>query len=168
MLLENHKKTHTKPLPKATLCFLLKNNSLCLAMKKRGFGQGKWNGVGGKKEDNETIVEAAIRETEEEIMVTPQEMELTAIISFYHIKDTIPGLEVYTFVSRKWIGEPTETEEMKPQWFDFNEIPYNNMWPDDSFWLPKLLAGEKFTGEFLFKDSVILEHSLKNVSTLDL
>ena len=33
---------------KTTLCFLLKNDEVLLAMKKRGFGVGKWNGVGGK------------------------------------------------------------------------------------------------------------------------
>jgi len=31
-------------------------------MKKRGFGQGKWNGFGGKVEPNESIEQAAIRE----------------------------------------------------------------------------------------------------------
>lgn len=33
-----------------TLLFLKKNRQLLLAMKKRGFGAGKWNGVGGKLE----------------------------------------------------------------------------------------------------------------------
>ncbi|OIP76236.1 MAG: hypothetical protein AUK09_02515 [Parcubacteria group bacterium CG2_30_36_38] len=34
----------------ATLCLLIKRDSkeILLAMKKRGFGVGKWNGVGGK------------------------------------------------------------------------------------------------------------------------
>ena len=32
----------------ATLCLLVKDNEILLAMKKRGFGVGKWNGVGGK------------------------------------------------------------------------------------------------------------------------
>lgn len=33
-----------------TLCLLKKENSILLAMKKRGFGAGKYNGVGGKIE----------------------------------------------------------------------------------------------------------------------
>lgn len=40
----------------ATLCFLIREvngeNELLLAMKKKGFGQGKWNGVGGKLDFN--------------------------------------------------------------------------------------------------------------------
>lgn len=38
----------------ATLCLLRKDNQILLAKKKRGFGEGKYNGVGGKLEKNET------------------------------------------------------------------------------------------------------------------
>ena len=49
-----------------TLCFVRKDDKILLGMKKRGFGKGKYNGFGGKKEDNETIHDAAIRELREE------------------------------------------------------------------------------------------------------
>ena len=35
-------------------------------MKKRGFGEGRWNGFGGKLHEGETCEEAALRELEEE------------------------------------------------------------------------------------------------------
>ena len=59
----------------STLVFLIKKNNgsitdICLAMKKRGFGKGRWNGVGGKVEAGETIEAAAMREAREEIGVT--------------------------------------------------------------------------------------------------
>jgi len=28
---------------------------------------------------------------------------------------------------------------MMPKWFDLNEIPYSEMWPDDIEWLPRVL-----------------------------
>ena len=37
-----------------TLLFLRRDGQILLAMKKRGFGEGKWNGVGGKVEPGET------------------------------------------------------------------------------------------------------------------
>ena len=50
---------------------LIKENQggkeLLLAMKKRGFGAGKWNGVGGKidpAKGDKNIIEAAMRETD--------------------------------------------------------------------------------------------------------
>ena len=53
-----------------TLLFLIKRENaniveICLAMKKRGFGMNRWNGVGGKLEKDETVEQATIRETEE-------------------------------------------------------------------------------------------------------
>ena len=39
---------------------------LLLGLKKRGFGQGKWNGFGGKLDEGETPRQAAIREMKEE------------------------------------------------------------------------------------------------------
>lgn len=35
---------------------------------------------------------------------------------------------------------------MKPQWFAINDIPYDNMWADDVYWMPLLLAGTPFVG----------------------
>ena len=37
------------------------NGRILLGFKKRGFGANKWNGLGGKVEPHETIVEGAIR-----------------------------------------------------------------------------------------------------------
>lgn len=39
---------------------------LLLGLKKRGFGQGKWNGFGGKLDEGESPRQAAIREMKEE------------------------------------------------------------------------------------------------------
>jgi 8-oxo-dGTP diphosphatase len=50
-----------------TLCLLKKDNKVLLAMKKRGFGEGKFNGIGGKIESGETPEEALRREIVEEL-----------------------------------------------------------------------------------------------------
>ncbi len=39
---------------------------ILLGMKKRGFGKGKWNGFGGKVSQNESVLEGAQRELQEE------------------------------------------------------------------------------------------------------
>ena len=64
-----------------TLCFLVKDNKVLLAIKKRslsGFNVaiGKWNGVGGKVDSGETIKAAAVREISEEIGVKTDEKNL--------------------------------------------------------------------------------------------
>lgn len=144
-----------------TLCFLVKENKVLLAMKKRGFGAGKWNGVGGKVAEGESIEDAAARETNEEIGVMINACDLRHHGS---IKFSFDGgnpdwaQEVHIFITDKWKGEPAESEEMKPQWYAHHELPFESMWIDDQHWLPKVLAGQKIKGEFLFnKDGSAIE-----------
>ncbi|XP_037783471.1 7,8-dihydro-8-oxoguanine triphosphatase-like [Penaeus monodon] len=56
--------TYTRKL--LTLMFIREGEKILLGYKKRGFGQGRWNGFGGKVEAGETPEQAAIRETKEE------------------------------------------------------------------------------------------------------
>ena len=79
---------HKSSLRQTTLCFLTKDKKVLLAMKKRGFGNGRWNGVGGKLNAGETIRQAAIREAKEEIGVTVWQMEKVAVLDFYFRKFT--------------------------------------------------------------------------------
>ncbi len=148
------------PLIKSTLLLLLKNNQILLAMKKRGFGKGKWNGVGGKIKQNETAEEATIRETKEEIGITPLTIKKRAVINFYFPNNPEWNCNVSVYTSKKWIGKPIETEEMKPKWFNTKKIPYNKMWSDDKHWLPLILDGKNLKAEFIFNENNLVE-SLK-------
>ena len=57
---------------------------------------------------------------------------------------------------------------MKPRWFNINEIPYEEMWPDDQYWLPLLLNGKLFRGKFEFNlEGEIARYELKNVKELN-
>jgi mutator protein MutT len=141
-----------------TLLFLRRDGQILLAMKKRGFGVGKWNGAGGKVELGETVDEAAIRECQEEIAVTPTKFEQIGDIKFYMSEDPTFGHHAHIYVATEWEGEPRETDEMRPEWFDENKIPYNKMWVDDKFWLPTLLAGKKFHGTFTIGPNDTLEN----------
>ena len=129
-----------------TLVYLFKEDKMLLAMKKRGFGAGKLNGVGGKLEQGETILQAAVRETKEEIGVDIKEEDLkkVAVINFKFLEDSGSIKEeqdVHVFFTHEFSGEPTETEEMKPEWFSVNEAPYEKMWEDDKHWLPLAFSG---------------------------
>jgi 8-oxo-dGTP diphosphatase len=138
---------------KRTLVFLLKDGEVLLAMKKRRFGAGKWNGLGGKLEPNETVREAAVRESQEEAGVTPQNVKEVAEIHFHYAPDPSDinmNVTVTVYTADNWFGEPTETEEMSPRWFKLSEVPYSHMWEDDQIWLPFVLRGEKIKAEFTF------------------
>jgi mutator protein MutT len=138
-------------------------------MKKRGFGMGKWNGVGGKVTPGETIEQALIRECEEEINVTPLSYKKVAVHMFeYPEGDETVHQEVHTYVSEEWDGEPEETEEMAPRWFPLGEIPYNHMWDDDALWLPLVLRGKQLSCNFTFdEDSTMQSAHIDIVDALD-
>jgi 8-oxo-dGTP pyrophosphatase MutT (NUDIX family) len=154
------KKSLANPLRQTTLSFLLRDDAILLAMKKRGMGEGKWNGYGGKPMIDETVIDAAIRETEEEIGVTPQQLKHVASLSFHYPK--LPQFqdwdqEVVVFFVEEWRGEIRESEEMMPQWFPIDRIPFSRMWPDDIHWLPKVLQGNKIKGTFTFNKELQLK-----------
>ena len=146
-----------------TLCIPIKENGVLLGLKKRGFGSGRWNGFGGKVEEGETIEQATLRELDEEVGIKDGELIKSGILEFsFENDDKI--LQVHFFKLINFSDSPIETEEMRPQWFSFNEIPFSQMWPDDEYWLPLLLSDKLFEGEFLFDRPSDAEHSSKIIS----
>jgi len=150
-----YRATLAAPLRQVTLCFLLRDQpgpQVLLALKKRGFGAGKWAGVGGKPLPGETIEAAAQREAREEIGVVVGPLEQVATISYY-FPHAPPGCDwdqqSCVFLTRDWDGAPVETEEMAPRWFDLAHAPLDAMWADARYWAPRLWAGERLTASFL-------------------
>ena len=149
-----------------TLCLLRRNEEILLAMKKRGFGEGKYNGVGGKIEGTETPEAAMLRETKEEIGVTPIQYEKVGVVSFDEFyKDEKVNLIFHLYMVTEWEGTPAESEEMQPKWFSIDSIPYNQMLPDDKYWLPLILEGKKIDAYFDFDEEWnLLSEDIKELS----
>jgi len=149
-----------------TLLFLRRENEILLAMKKRGFGAGKWNGVGGKLEPGESIEQALVRECKEEINVTPVYYDKVAEHTFIQDANTKPWpMLVHVYFCNQWQGEPQESEEMLPKWYSTSDIPYPEMWDDDVYWLPKVLAGKYIKGNFSFDENdSMIDHTLEEVA----
>ena len=59
-------------------------------------------------------------------------------------------------------SEIVESDEMRPQWFDFDAAPLEQMWADDRHWLPTLLGGQDVVGAFVFEDqATIAAHEVR-------
>lgn len=156
--------TNWTPLERATLCFIIKDGRVLLIRKKRGLGAGKINGPGGKLEPGETPLQAAVRETQEEIGVTPLQLEERGVLHFQFTDGY--SLRCAVFIARDLEGEPIETVEADPFWKPIAEVPYDDMWEDDRHWLPQMLDGSaayfhawfEFDGErMLSKDVRVME-----------
>ncbi|MFH5797746.1 8-oxo-dGTP diphosphatase [Haladaptatus sp. CMAA 1911] len=132
----------------ATLCYLIRGDEILLIRKKRGLGEGKLVGPGGKVEDGETPRNAAIREVQEEVRVSVKNP--TKVGEFEFVFGTESEMFVHVFRAEEFSGKPQETDEADPRWFDVADMPYDEMWEDDRLWMPSLLSGEPFSGWFRF------------------
>ena len=157
----------------ATLVFLIKKSQgeitdICLAMKKRGFGMNRWSGVRGNVDgENETLEDAAKRETKEEIDVIVKELNKVAELSFYFPHNSAWDQMVHVYFSENWDGEPKESEEMNPKWFLKNELPFQDMWSDGIFWLPEVIQGNLLKAMFQFGEKdVVLDKEVNIVNKL--
>lgn len=151
-----------------TLVNIRDDQNILLGLKKRGFGQGKWNGFGGKVQPGETILEGAIREVKEEcgLDLKPENVDYVGLIDF-EFKDDPVHLEVHVYEARIYSGKVTESEEMMPKWFKISEMPYDKMWIDDEFWHPYFFKGQKFKSYFLYEGhDKILTHQITPVENL--
>ncbi len=144
----------------ATLCLIRQGEQLLLGEKQRGFAKGTYNGIGGKQDPGETIEQAMIRETQEEIGVTPTEYTLVGQIHFetWYKGDHV-YMKLYIYNCSQFRGTPQTTAEMRPQWFTINNLPYDQMLADDKLWYPYYLRGQKFVGEVKFTQQGQMEHS---------
>ncbi len=144
-----------------TLCFVVRDGRILLGMKKRGFGEGRWNGFGGKLEPGESVEEGARRELREEAGIEARALRPRGRLTFEY-RHAGKTMEVRVFEVDGYDGEIAETEEMRPQWFAFADFPYDAAWPDDRLWMPHFLAGKDFTGTFTFSDyDTIIGHDLE-------
>jgi 8-oxo-dGTP diphosphatase len=150
------------PRERANLCFITRGDEVLLIHKKRGLGAGKINGPGGRLEPGETAVEAAVREVQEELGVTPQNPTLHGELHFQFADGY--ALHCAVFKATGCEGEPVETEEAIPLWVRRDEVPFDRMWADDIHWLPGLLEGRSFRGFFDFDGDRMVAHRMEWVA----
>ncbi len=158
------------PAPPRPFCGVMVRDDrgrILLGRRLRGrFGRGLWqHAFAGKPEvptDGGDPRRTAARELEEEsgLRVDPGRLRPVAKL-FYDFESAslFPApMEVLVFTAAPGdlSGSPRRTEEAEPVWFDPAEVPYSNMWADNSLWLPRVLRSpawppeEALLGYFLY------------------
>jgi 8-oxo-dGTP diphosphatase len=138
--------------------FVIKQDQVLLIRKKRGLGAGKINGPGGHLEAGETPKACAIRETQEELLITPLNVQASGEL-FFHAED-MPRIHGYVFIATDYRGTPTETAEAIPLWTPIADLPFDEMWDDDRLWLPAVLAGRVIKGWFTIAEERMLDSKI--------
>ena len=138
----------------STLCYIEKDNQwLMLHRTKKAIDPngGKWIGVGGKLEENESPDECIIREVFEEtgLQIQPQ---LRGILTFI-----LPKWEnelTFLYTAKDFTGTITNCNEGELVWIDTNKVLDLNLWEGDKHFLPKLLTStEVFTMKLIYDNN---------------
>jgi 8-oxo-dGTP diphosphatase len=138
----------------ATLCYLRRGNKVLLQQKARGlFGEGRWNAPGGKMRNGESPEKGAAREMFEETGLRVHALTFSGILNFYLGESRELDQIVFLFSCNKSTGRIRRSNEGKLKWFTIESIPYDEMWDDDRIWLPQLLDGNSFAGDFYFSEN---------------
>jgi 8-oxo-dGTP diphosphatase len=139
------------------LCLLLRTadegrREVLLGRKKTGFGAGKIVGLGGKIEAGESAVAAAARELAEEssLLVSIEDLREAATLTFRFPAAPAWDMRVVVFLADRFTGEARECEEIAPRWYPLDDLPERDMWDDNRYWLPQVLAGQRLRADFVF------------------
>ncbi len=147
-----------------TICYIRDNGRVLLQLKAKGrWGAGLWNGPGGKIEDGESPEGAAAREVREETGLTVRDLRAHGTLVFYFGDTPEPDYTVHIFSTRSFEGALQPNDEGHLEWLPEDALPYDRMWPDDPIWVPHLLAGRRFHGEFRLSADLtrVIEHELR-------
>jgi 8-oxo-dGTP diphosphatase len=149
----------------ATLVFVIRDGEILLIRKKRGLGNGKINGPGGKLDPGENALQCAARECQEELGIRVRNLECMG----EHRFQFVDGYSIHCWVFRTsdFDGEAVETAEAVPLWTPLDDIPYTEMWEDDEIWLPLVIEGRHFSARWVFDEDRMLDHDIRIVDKVE-
>lgn len=117
------------------------------------FHAGKWNGLGGKCEKDESYRETASRELFEEstLQVAPEKFHFQGFLQFPDFKpkksEDWSCMLFWAEVDEKTaLSVPTVTAEGSLHWIQKEKLTELNLWDGDREFIPHVIARRPFTG----------------------
>ncbi len=139
----------------ATLCYIIKDNEWLMLLRNKktnDINEGKWLGVGGKVELDESPETCIIREIKEETNLNANNVVFRGIIDFiYENKDYE---KIWVFTCEDFEGTLKECDEGTLAWINKDNILKLDLWEGDKVFLERLLSGnsELFFYEFKYDE----------------
>lgn len=142
-----------------TLCYIEQNNSYLMLhriTKKNDINHGKWIGVGGHFEKQESPEECLLREVKEETGLTLTDFQFRGIVTF--VPDDGDAEYMHLFTSKNFSGTLSGCDEGKLEWIPFEKIENLELWEGDKIFL-KLLKEDTpfFSLKLVYKNGALAE-----------
>ena len=160
-----------------TLCYIQKDSSYLMlhrTKKKNDQSRGKWLGIGGKFEENESPDECLLREVSEETGLTLTSYRLRGIVTFvsdiyeteYMFLYTADGFEGELYAEDDGSLTPvidgirTPCNEGVLRWVDIDKVPGLELWEGDRIFLKMLAESDEFfTLKLVYEGDTLVSHT---------
>lgn len=129
----------------STLCYIEKDGKYLMLhriAKENDVNKGKWIGVGGHFEKDESPEECLLREVKEETGYTLTSYKYRGIVTFVSGNGVTEYMSLYT--ADGFEGEPISCDEGKLAWVPIEEIPRLELWEGDKIFLRFLAESMEF------------------------
>ncbi|MGI6054703.1 MAG: NUDIX hydrolase [Clostridium sp.] len=151
-----------------TLCYMEKDGCYLMmhrVRKKQDVNAGKWIGVGGHFEENESPEECLVREVREETGLRLETWRFRGIVTF--MAKGWPTEYMCLFTADAPEGEVLDCEEGELCWIPKGEIMNLNLWEGDRIFLRFLLEEHGFFSLKLEYDGDRLERAVLDGKELE-
>lgn len=129
----------------STLCYIEKDGKYLMLhriKKKQDINEGKWIGVGGHFEANESPEECVVREVKEETGYTLTSYRYRGLVTFVSAKGLTEYMSLFT--ADGFEGEQIPCDEGVLEWVPIDQIEELNLWEGDKIFLRLLRERETF------------------------
>ena len=134
---------------KKTTCIYLESDDQYLMMlrnkKHHDENEGKWIGIGGKLECNETLEECAIREVYEETGYKLQTKQLLYKGLVHFNVNDIETETISIYIAQVPYFEPIDCIEGTLKWINKEDILNLSLWEGDRLFLKELILNKRET-----------------------
>ena len=151
-----------------TLCYIEQNGCYLMmhrTKKSQDVNEGKWIGVGGKFEEDETPEECLLREVKEETGLTLLNYRYRGILTF--IAEGWESEYIHLYTATAFEGELTECDEGSLEWVPKERLFSLPIWEGDKIFL-KLLQEDAgfFSLKLSYQGDALVESKLLQESEI--
>ncbi len=129
----------------STLCYIEKDGKYLMLhrnVKKNDVNEGKWIGVGGHFEKDESPEECLLREVKEETGLTLTSYQYRAMVTFVSGNGVTEYMSLFT--ADGFEGELIPCDEGDLEWVEISRIEELNLWEGDLIFHRLLLERDTF------------------------
>lgn len=146
-----------------TLCYMERDNKYLMLhrnKKKNDINKGKWIGVGGKLEKDESPMQSIHREIKEETGYTANTCNFRGLVEFNYNDN--PTDHMYLYTCQDFYGEIKECDEGDLAWIKKTDVFSLNLWEGDKIFLDLIMKDCPFFHLILdYKNDKLINHSLE-------